>query len=109
MKKAILLIAVAWLMLPVKMFAQYSNATLNGPWIAVSNDYSYIFFDGNGYISGIGTSDDSLHPVGTYNITPSGALTATLNVVEGTQMVYGRFLNDSTVIFADTVPHTPAQ
>ena len=65
------------------LFAQYSNATLNGPWFMdtipaqIYNDdnTNYLVFDGNGNItdfSGFGTI------TGTYSVTTSGVISGAL-------------------------------
>lgn len=65
--------------------AQYSNATLNGPWLLYAppihttipdSTPMYFVFDGNGHItdmSGFGTLKPS-----TYNVTASGAISMTI-------------------------------
>ena len=91
-------------MLPAQVFAQYSNASLNDPWIVFSDNYVYITFDGSGNITALGTSDDSLHPVGSYTVSSLGAVSATVNMIQGSMTLNGQMLNDSTVNFVDTVP-----
>jgi type IX secretion system substrate protein len=99
MKKYFLLIGLACFLIPNHIFAQYSNASLNGPWLNLSaNGFAYIIFDGNGNVTSLGAPVDSLHPTGTYSVTSSGAFTAALNLTFGLLPDTGQFLNDSTVI-----------
>ena len=100
MKKLFLLLSLVCLLTPAMVSAQYSNASLNGPWITYSNTnnggVTYIIFDGAGHITQLGTSDDTLSPVGTYSVTGPGVISATLNLVSGQTTVNGQLLNDSS-------------
>src|SRR5208282_5813409 len=102
MKKIILLLALVYFIMPMHIYAQYSNASLNGTWIADGDGLSFVSFNGNGTIIMVGTSDDSVQPVGTYSVTPSGAISAALHFVEGTQTVTGQMFNDSSASLRDT-------
>jgi hypothetical protein len=98
MKKIILFLSLACFIIPVRIYAQYSNASLSGPWIT-NNDNSqivYIIFDGAGNITQLGASIDSLNPVGTYSVTGPGAIAVTLNVTQGTVNLTGQMINDSS-------------
>jgi hypothetical protein len=103
MKKLILLFALAWLALPTTIFAQYSNASVSGPWIITYQNALYIIFDGNGNVTEMGFQKDSVYPVGTYSITSQGALTATINLTQGTTYITGNMLsNVSAMFYIDT-------
>ena len=96
MKKITFLIVLAYFIIPAHVFAQYSNASLTGPYIVDGQQPTFIIFDGNGTIIQLGTSDDSLQPVGTYSVTSPGVITASVNLIQGTQTVTGKMLNDSS-------------
>ena len=99
MKKHLLLFGLLCFFIPTEIFAQYSNASLNGPWLNLSmNGFNYIIFDGNGTIIQLGAPVDSLSPVGTYSVTAPGAFAATLNLTFGALPDSGQILNDSTFI-----------
>ena len=121
MKKILLLLSVACFILPAEIHAQYSNATLTGPWITFNSSnnggVNYIIFDGAGNITQLGSKNDTLSPVGTYSVTAPGAISATLNLTQGTTTVTGQLLNDSSAnltvtglgsIYADKVLNTGA-
>lgn len=61
--------------------AQYSNASLNGPWMTTTDNDSYILFDGNGNITEFGVYGGVTGSnVGTYSITSSGAITGNFSI-----------------------------
>ena len=100
MKKITLFLSFICFLSTAFVSAQYSNASLNGPWITYSSanngGITYIIFDGAGHITQLGTSDDTLSPVGTYTVTGPGVISATLNLVSGQTTVNGQLLNDSS-------------
>jgi hypothetical protein len=103
MKKIIFLLSIIYFTLPAS--AQYSTASVSRTWIA--NDGSqpaYIIFDGNGNVTEMGISADSLHPVGTDSVTPLGAVSFQLNLIVGPGYVQGQMLNDSSINMHDTIP-----
>ena len=103
MKKLLLLFALANFLLPAQLFAQYSNASLNGTWVIMGQNDIYINFDGNGHITDMGFQQDSVFPVGTYSVAVQGAFTSTLNLTQGITTVTGNMLTDtSAVIVVDT-------
>ena len=103
MKKLLLLFAVACLIMPIHVSAQYSNASLNGPWIIICDNDEYIIFDGQGGIKEIGFEKDTLFPVGTYSVSSSGLIAATLNLTNEVSTINGHLLSDSTSsIYVDT-------
>ena len=84
-------------LLPAMLEAQYSNASLNGPWIAgTGNSSSYIIFDGNGNISSLGTKDDLVCPVGIYSVQSNGNILATLTLAGGMDTVTGTLTSATT-------------
>ena len=106
MKKIILILSLVCFITPAFVSAQYSTASLNGPWITLNGpNITYIIFDGAGTINQLGTADDSLQPVGTYSVSGSGQIYASLNLVQGTDIVIGQMLNDSSADLLDTVQH----
>jgi hypothetical protein len=107
MKKIYLLLLLACFIMPAFVSAQYSNASLNGTWIADGDGLTFISFDGNGTVIMLGTSDDSLSPVGTYSVSSLGVIQATLHFVSGTQNVTGQMFNDSSASVRDTSSTKP--
>lgn len=99
MKKLLLLFALVYFMIPISTFAQYSNATLSGPWVVTSENDLYIIFDGNGIVDQVGSSDDSLFPIGTYSVSSPGVVIASLNLAGGVISISGNMLTDSTASF----------
>ncbi len=99
MKKLLLLFALTGLAIPGHIFAQYSVATLNGPWIAHSQGYNYVIFDGAGTITELGSKMDSVHPVGTYTVSPTGVIAATLYQTNGVVHITGNMVSDSAETF----------
>jgi hypothetical protein len=102
MKKLIFLLSILYSAMPAS--AQYSTASVSGPWIA--NDGSqpaYLIFDGNGNVNELGAAIDSLHPVGSDSISPSGAVSFRLNLIVGTASATGQMLNDSSFTVYDTI------
>ena len=103
MKKILHILILSCLALPAYVSAQYSDASVNGPWMArTSTNANYIIFDGAGNIVELGTSDDTLHPMGTYSITSSGVITGTMNFVFGTQYIYGQMTSTTSADLLDT-------
>jgi photosystem II stability/assembly factor-like uncharacterized protein len=70
------------------LLAQYSNATLNGPWFVYtellnpySDHQSYLVFDGIGNITATSGSPSPI--TGTYNVNPNGTFSGILNITAG--------------------------
>ena len=62
-------------------FSQYSNASLNGPWLTHTDMDSYMLFDGNGNITEFGVfSGVTGSNVGTYNVASNGSITGNLSI-----------------------------
>lgn len=81
--------------------AQYSNATLNGPWILNGGITMYLNFNGSGTILNIGYAvDTTTGPVGTYSVTSGDSLHAILPVTGDTGFISGVLTSDSTAIFS---------
>ena len=88
-KQLFIILAVITYMLPISAqvsktinSATYSNASLIGPWvIALNGDPDiFIILDGNGIINEIGVYyDHKIKNIGTYAVTPSGAVILTFN------------------------------
>ena len=106
MKKIVLLI----FMFNVAMTtanAQYSNATLNGPWLLYQNPLSpyndslvYILFDGNGSITdfgGFGTFS------GSYSVNAIGTFSGILNADEGSFQLSGQLTSQNTATMGDYI------
>ena len=82
------------------LFAQYSNASLNGPWFYgnisdanLRDKVMYFIFDGNGLITewgGFGPNSGS-----NYSVTSSGSITGTI-YADGNPVVFSGQLNSST-------------
>jgi hypothetical protein len=106
MKKIILLLSLACLVMPGYMFGQYSKASLNGPWITTGgqNGTNYIIFDGAGTINELGASVDSVHPVGVDSVSPSGAIFFQMDLLPGMTYGDGQMLNDTSATIFDTIP-----
>ena len=103
------------LLLPVFMIfiamttanAQYSNATLSGPWLLYQNpltpyndSLTYIIFDGNGSITdfgGFGTFS------GSYSVNASGAFSGILNMGEGSFPLSGQLTSQNTATMGDRI------
>lgn len=107
MKKISFLLLLACFIMPAFVSAQYSNASLNGPWIANGDGVTFLSFDRNGVVIMLGTSDDSLSPVGTYSVSSSGVITSTMHFVQGTQSLTGQMSNDSSASVRDTSSSKP--
>ena len=90
-------------------YAQYSNATLNGPWLIYQNPLTpyndslmYIVFDGNGSITdfgGFGTFS------GNYSVNASGSFTGNLIWDEGSYPLGGQLNSQNTATMGDRVLH----
>jgi hypothetical protein len=103
MKKIAFLLSILYSALPAS--AQYSTASVSGPWIGTpgGSTPSYLIFDGLGHISEIGMPFDSLYPVGTDSVSPSGAVYSQLNLLIGTGYGRGQMVNDSSFNLYDTI------
>ena len=87
--------------------AQYSNATLNGPWLLYQNpltpyheNFAYILFDGNGSITdfgGFGTFS------GNYSVNATGAFSGILNMDEGSFPLSGQLTSQNTATMGDYI------
>ena len=87
--------------------AQYSNATLNGPWLIYQNPLTpyndslvYIIFDGNGSITdfgGFGTFS------GNYSVNTTGAFSGILNSDEGSFPLSGQLNSQNTATMGDRI------
>ena len=87
--------------------AQYSNATLNGPWLMYQNPLTpykdslvYIIFDGNGLITdfgGFGTFS------GNYTVNASGAFSGILNMDEGSFPLSGQLTSQNKATMGDRI------
>lgn len=61
--------------------AQYSNASLTGPWWTTTDADTYILFDGNGNINEFGIfSGVTGSNIGTYSVASNGDITGTFDV-----------------------------
>lgn len=85
--------------------AQYSNASLNGPWFARNFEPdTYMIFDGNGNVNELGSyggvTDSN---VGTYSVTAGGYLSGTLLIDDQTYPFAGQFITSDSIIFADGI------
>jgi hypothetical protein len=102
MKKAALL-CFALLCLASAAEAQYSNASLDGPWVldiqgVEAYDYAvYLIFDGQESIIGIGIMNPP-DSIGTYSVAPDGAISGYI-WSDGYKPFTGQILNDSTAVF----------
>lgn len=108
MKKLLHICIFLLLAAPAHLCAQYSNTTLNGPWLLIGVEDGggnlYILFNGSGVVEALGEAGDSLHPAGTYTVQSSGVVAATITEAP-TNIIYiaGNMVNDSTASFyADT-------
>lgn len=105
MKKIIFFFSIIYFALPIHTFAQYSTASLSGPWIATDGSQpTYLLFDGNGNINEVGGIVDSLYPVGIDSVSPSGAVYLQMNLIIGPFLGQGQMLNDSSADIHDTIP-----
>ena len=60
-------------------FSQYSNVSLNGPWLTYTDNDAYMLFDGNGNITEFGVFGGVTGSnVGTYNVASNGSITGNL-------------------------------
>jgi len=94
-------------LLPISADAQYSNASLDGPWLWVigSHEAIYLVFDGYGSITDLGIFN-SPSPAGSYSVAPDGAITGSIWLDESTPFT-GQMQTDSTGVLS--VGSTAAQ
>lgn len=60
---------------------QFSNASLNGPWMTYTDTHTYILFDGIGNINEIGAFGGVTGSnIGTYSVSGSGAITGNFSI-----------------------------
>lgn len=102
MKRLFTSIMVAILvLLSAQVIAQYSNASLNGPWYGASLEPDiYMIFDGNGNITELGAFGmvNSAAHVGTYTVTSSGYFTGSI-VSDGSVMtITGQFVSTDSIV-----------
>ena len=104
MKKIILFLSLVCFLKPAFVSAQYSNASLNGPWLCTGgpNGAAYILFDGAGNVTQLGTASDSLSPVGTYSVTGAGVISGSVNLIPATLTISGQMINDSSAAMSVT-------
>ena len=105
MKKVVLIFMIFIAMTTAN--AQYSNATLSGPWLLYQNpltpyndSLTYIIFDGNGSITdfgGFGTFS------GSYSVNASGAFSGILNMGEGSFPLSGQLTSQNTATMGDRI------
>ena len=106
MKKIVLLVFMFFVALTTAN-AQYSNATLSGPWLLYQNPLTpyndslvYIIFDGNGSITdfgGFGTFS------GSYTVNATGSFSGILNMDEGSFPLSGQLTSQNKATMGDRI------
>jgi hypothetical protein len=87
-------------LLPAPADAQYSNASLDGPWLCVLSsegphgDATYLVFDGQGSITDMGIHN-APSPAGSYSVDPDGAIAGSI-WIDGVTPFTGQMQTDST-------------
>lgn len=87
------------------VFAQYSNASLNGPWYGLNFDPdAYMIFDGNGNVNEFGVYGGVTNSnIGTYYVSPIGDLSVSLSVGGETFNLNGQFITADSISFKDNI------
>jgi len=86
--------------------AQYSNASLNGPWLGVNFEPDmYLIFDGNGNINEMGSfyNHETVINLGTYSVTSSGYLSGNIKIDNQNFALTGQFITPDSIDMGDRI------